>query len=435
MRRRLLAALAICAASALLGATVPTSGAFADSSLTPDEQAFQAGLTNYVLNLQSALVAAAQNPATAADIGPQMSNQMTALSTAQQEIPQLTGPQLDAMEGILGQNQSWQQQPLVMQQALSGMAISGPAVQLPGYLSDCTSNPGDARTLFYASWAAAQVAAAANAVASGLPDGADFAPALIIAAVIFGTANGIAIGLQSDLSLSTDCLTAAANQALENTWPEDSSNNFIPESSQYSVDQLKLQADSIQTTLDNIQTDINSITLQLVTVINNVGTAQGTANDVNTRATDIQSRTDALLNAVGTPSDTAIDPCAPSWTPTCGTPSGTSNGLANTVNNREDTTLANTAAFQTLSLRAEIEAALAAPSSGVEAMFALPSSQGGYLQTVQSIVTQTINNMIAANQPVGTAQSKLAAGNTALGLNQYDTAYLDYQQAYDLASQ
>jgi hypothetical protein len=71
----------------------------------------------------------------------------------------------------------------------------------------------------------------------------------------------------------------------------------------------------------------------------------------------------------------------------------------------------------------------------VDALFALPSSQGGYLQTVQSIVTQTINNMIAANQPVTSAQSKLAAGNIALGLKEYDTAYLDYQQAYDLASQ
>jgi hypothetical protein len=419
----MLACLAICAGSALGMATMPATAAFADGSLTSDEQAFQASLTTYVLNLQSAMVAASQNPAIAADIGPQMSNQATALATAQQEIPQLTGPQLDAMEGILGQNQAWQQQPLVMQQALSGMVTPKESVEPPGgYLSDCTTSPGDANTLFYASWAAAQVAAAANAVASGLPDGADFAPALIVAAVIFGVANGVAIGLQADLSKATDCLTAAANQALENTWPEDNSGNFITESSQFTVNELTKVAGDIQTTLDSVQTTINTITNQLTTVINNVGIAQGTANQINNTATIAAGSTegtDALLNLVGSPTDSTT---------------GTSNGLANTINTQEKTALTNTAAFQALSLRAEIEAALAAPSMGVEVLFALPASQGGYLQTVQSIVTQTINNMIAANQPVNSAQSKLAAGNTALGLKQYDTAYFDYQQAYDLAT-
>jgi hypothetical protein len=328
------------------------------------------------------------------------------------------------MQGVLSQNTSWQDQPKVLEQNLSGTGIKAPSTAAPaGFLSDCTASLGDPRGLFYGYWAAAQVASLANAVASGMPDGADFVAADIIAGVAFGVANGIAIVLQANLTLSQDCAQAVSNAALEATYPTDNG-NFTRASSQISVDALKVLSQGIQTTLDSIQSTIATIRTKLSAAINSFGSAQGTANTIQNIATDLQARTDALLSSIGTASDSATDPGVGGPPPT-----GTANGLANTINNREDTTLSNTAAFKALSLRMEIERNLAA-NGFVVAIFALPASQGGYLETVQSVVTTTVNNELAAGQSVGQAQADLAAGNAALASHQYESAYQDFQAAY-----
>ncbi len=66
-------------------------------------------------------------------------------------------------------------------------------------------------------------------------------------------------------------------------------------------------------------------------------------------------------------------------------------------------------------MRLEIEETLAeAPRSSL-ALFGLPASQGGYLETVRDIVTTTIVNELAAGQRIiGGAEEDLAAGNDAL---------------------
>ena len=79
-----------------------------------------------------------------------------------------------------------------------------------GFLSNCQGSLGDLRGLFDSYWIAAQVASAASAVAAGFPSSLTFLPGLIIVAVIFGVANGLAISFAKDLSLSQDCAVAAA---------------------------------------------------------------------------------------------------------------------------------------------------------------------------------------------------------------------------------
>ena len=168
---------------------------------------------------------------------------------------------------------------------------------------------------------------------------------------------------------------------------------------------------------------INTTTTKLSVVINNLGLAKGNTDHIQETSMDLQTRAADLLSSIGTPTDQA--------TYSGSEPSGTANGLANTIDTREDTALANTASLQTLSVRLEIEESLTEPPKPSVALFALPASQGGYIETVRDIVTSTIVNELAAGQTVNdNAQAKLADGNDALAAGQYDQAFRLYAEAY-----
>ena len=458
MRLRYLAAAGL-SPLLLLAMSLPSTSSGATTTPTPaTDAAFRSQLSSYLQALQNALNAAANNPHTAANEAPHVQDGLTGLATAEAQVPTLSSQALEAMEGILGQSPTWQQEPTDIATGINSVgsqptvgpsltpvvkpnvkpATVGPNViaALPGIYSDCSGGIPDLNGLFYGYWAAAQVASAANAVASGMPDGVDFAPALIIAGVAYGVANGIAIGLQADLTLGQDCATAAGNTTLENSWPTDPSavtagnpNGFTPASSQISVNALKALIGGIQTTLDAIQTTITTdITPDLTAAITTLGLAQGTANNIQTTAMDLQSRTDALLATIGTASDTTNHACETAVPTTC-----TANGLANTINTRMDTILANTASFQALGLRADIERDLASSSAGVVTLYALPATQGGYLELVQAILTQTINNELADGQSIGLAQTFATTGNNDYAAGKYEDAYKQYALAYQAA--
>lgn len=415
--------------AALTLSSSPISGAATSSgSTTSAEETTRADLGTFMQGLKDALNASASNPATKAYIAPKAQDQLAALSSAQATLPQLTGPQLDAIAVALGKTSNWKQEPAGLKDAVNSISTTaGPrisphiapfAVANPGFLSNCTNGAAefsDIRGIFYAAWAAAQVASAANAVASGMPDGADFAPAVIIAGIAFGVANGIAIGLNFQLSQESDCQSAFGNGTIISTYPMDGG-SIVPGSSQISVDTLKTIADGVKSTIDSIQTLENTITSKLANVINVLGTDQGTANNILATTTDLQSRTDALLATVGTPADTGTT---------------TAHGLINTINTRMDTILTNTANLQTLDVRMQIERALAAPSPvPVLTLFALPAAQGGFLETVRDITTKTLAAETAAGQGIGQAQIFLSRGNDAFNAGQFEAAYKQYQQAY-----
>ena len=168
---------------------------------------------------------------------------------------------------------------------------------------------------------------------------------------------------------------------------------YAPASSQASVDALTTAAGDIDTVLNLITTVLNTTTAKLTIVINNLGLAQGNTDHIQTTAIDLQARTTHLLDSIGTPTDHATYIPGPD-------PSGTANGLANTIDERQDTALANTADLQKLSVRLEIEESLSEPPNPSVALFSLPASQGGYLETVRDIVTETIVNELAAGQKI-----------------------------------
>jgi hypothetical protein len=87
--------------------------------------------------------------------------------------------------------------------------------------------------------------------------------------------------------------------------------------------------------------------------------------------------------------------------------------------------------FQTLEVRMEIESNLAAGHT--IGLFEVPSADGGYLETVRSIVNDTIGKLTAAGQTINGATKYLALGDTAYSSKQYKAAFADYLTAYTTA--
>lgn len=86
-----------------------------------------------------------------------------------------------------------------------------------------------------------------------------------------------------------------------------------------------------------------------------------------------------------------------------------------------------------MSLRLAIEHALTGSNGSPIALFQLPAP--GYLDLVRSIVRQTIDNMKANGQSVGTAETFYQQGVSSTAAGAYKDAFRRYQQAYQQATQ
>jgi hypothetical protein len=88
-----------------------------------------------------------------------------------------------------------------------------------------------------------------------------------------------------------------------------------------------------------------------------------------------------------------------------------------------------------LILRTQIEADLAEVDGATPvALYEIPTASGGYLDLVQTIVTQTIANVLAAGGTVSNAQTFLNKGNTDKAAGKFKSAYDNYRKAYKAAA-
>jgi len=95
---------------------------------------------------------------------------------------------------------------------------------------------------------------------------------------------------------------------------------------------------------------------------------------------------------------------------------------------------ANKNELRDLILRTQIEADLAEVDSATPvAAYVTPNSNGGYLDLVQTIVTQSIANIQAAGGNTGQAQSLLSQANAAKTAGDFKGAYALYRKAYKTA--
>ena len=112
--------------------------------------------------------------------------------------------------------------------------------------------------------------------------------------------------------------------------------------------------------------------------------------------------------------------------------------IINNDNTNTATILTNATAnkneLRDLVLRTQIEADLSvADGAAVVALFELPNANGGYLDLVTALVTETIADVLAAGGTVSIAQAALTSANTAKAAGDFKTAYALYRKAYKAA--
>src|SRR5437588_6031215 len=99
MKRRYGMAAALCLLS-VVGSFLPRLTPAHGTTPTPlsaADQAFENQLATYLQNLQGALTAASQNAASQTALAPKLQEEQQALTLANQQLPLLTGKQLEAM--------------------------------------------------------------------------------------------------------------------------------------------------------------------------------------------------------------------------------------------------------------------------------------------------------------------------------------------------
>ena len=95
---------------------------------------------------------------------------------------------------------------------------------------------------------------------------------------------------------------------------------------------------------------------------------------------------------------------------------------------------ANKNELRDLILRTQIEADLSTEANAVTvALYALPAAQGGYLDLVKTIVTETLAKVAAAGGSITNAQPFLNDANAAKAAGDFKTAYSLYRKAYKAA--
>ncbi len=96
---------------------------------------------------------------------------------------------------------------------------------------------------------------------------------------------------------------------------------------------------------------------------------------------------------------------------------------------------ANKMALADLLLRTQIEADLAENDSATPVVWYLtPTINGGHLDLVQTIVTETLANILAAGGSIGNAQSFLDRANADKAAGNFKSAYANYRKAYKAAA-
>ncbi|MGH9849840.1 MAG: hypothetical protein ACREBD_08270, partial [Blastocatellia bacterium] len=96
---------------------------------------------------------------------------------------------------------------------------------------------------------------------------------------------------------------------------------------------------------------------------------------------------------------------------------------------------ANKNELRDLLLRTQIEADLAeADNATYVAWYLTPTANGGHLNLVQAIVTETLANIQAAGGDIGNAQSFLTQANAQKAAGQFKDAYKNYRKAYKAAA-
>ena len=168
-----------------------------------------------------------------------------------------------------------------------------------------------------------------------------------------------------------------------------------------------------------IQTQIADSTTTIISAVSSAQTA--IVNNDNSNAATINNNITAAKTEIVNNDNT-----------------NTANIIANDNSNRAliiANDNANANALRDLLLRTQIEADLAeADNATPVAWYLTPTANGGHLNLVQTIVTQTLANILAAGGNIGNAQSFLDRANADKAAGNFESAYANYRKAYKAAA-
>ncbi len=244
-------------------------------------------------------------------------------------------------------------------------------------------------------------------------------------------ADGISADVtNTDISLAATAVIAA--EAVMEALPTDGLTilaRAIPVAAVATVKGLLLAAE----TLKNIKDDCNGDTFEAAiqqqitdntnTIVNNDNSnktaiiSNDNTNTTNIIANDNSNKT-AIINNDNANTTAIIN-------------NDNANAIAIITNDN-----ANKNELRDLILRTQIEADLAeADNATPVALYLTPTANGGYLDFVQTIVTQTLASIQAAGGSIGSAQTFLARANADKAAGRFKSAYGNYRKAYKAAAQ
>ncbi|MBV8986675.1 MAG: hypothetical protein JOZ68_16850 [Acidimicrobiia bacterium] len=409
----LFSAIAILAASPSFAQTTTTA-----PPTTPAEETFRTNFEAMLTGLEPVVNKVQANPSTAAGYKVTGTNTVAALESAKQQVANLDSTNLDALQQALQAYASWQQAPAQMTSAIS--AFNPPSTKFPytndfaGTFTSSCNSAGDPRAEFAAAEAANIAQTAAQAAMLAAPGvaavfvGIDVPTGVKIAlAVVWGVLNGVYLGLSQALAVSTDCFaTEFGNEE----------NLILPQGGKRIASEITVQGliTSAQATSATITQALNAID-NVSTQADSLNTA---ATDLNTTLTDVNTRVSEVKTDLQTlQANVAI--------------------LKNTQVielNKAKTAITNLSTFQSLQLRMAIEENLATNKTftGAVGLYEVPAANGGYLDLVKTIVTDTVNKETAAGQGnPAKAATDLATANNYFANHQYKLAYKTYCTAYN----
>ncbi len=185
---------------------------------------------------------------------------------------------------------------------------------------------------------------------------------------------------------------------------------------------------------------INSITSSKNEIVTNDNTNRTTiVNNDNSNATALDTNLNISRTAIITNDKTnttnIVNNDNTNRTQIINNDNANTTTLNTAITNAKNEILADAKANKTELLRAHIEADLASESNGVKvAWYMTPTSNGGKLDFVQQIVTETLANILAAGGSIGNAQSFLNKANADKAAGNFKSAYDNYRKAYKAAA-
>ncbi len=209
------------------------------------------------------------------------------------------------------------------------------------------------------------------------------------------------------------------------------------------ITNLNTKTTTVTTAITNAKTEIvNNDNSNKTAIINNDNSNTSTLNTAVTNATtninnNNNANSTALATAITNATNSIVSNDNANRTTIVNNDNSNTTNIVNNDNANRTTIVnndnANTNALRDLLLRTQIEADLAENTASTVALYMLPTGKGGYLDLVQTIVTESLNNIVAAGGKIGNARTFLNLANADKSAGRFKSAYLNYRRAYRTA--